>query len=70
MIAAAGDVGFDPAWITGDLDALVVNELITTIDPGGATLTPIPADQLATLPRGLSYASMGKSAARSKAIRS
>jgi alkaline phosphatase D len=60
LIAAAADVGFDPVWITGNLDALVVNDLIITIDPDGTSLTPIPDDQLAMLPRGLSYASMGK----------
>lgn len=62
LIAAAPDIDFDPAWITGKLDALVVNDLIATIDPSGTTLAPISADQLAQLPRGLSYASMGKSA--------
>lgn len=60
LIAAAGQIGYDPVWITGNLDALVVNALIEAIDDGG--LTPIPADDLAMLPRGLSYASMGKSA--------
>src|SRR5690606_37328289 len=58
LISAAGDIGYDAAWITGDLDALVVNDLIETI---GGGLTPISDDELAMLPRGLSYASMGKS---------
>ncbi|HVI01249.1 MAG TPA: alkaline phosphatase D family protein [Enhygromyxa sp.] len=61
LIAAATDLGLDPVWITGNLDALFINDLITTIDPDGTSLTPIPDDQLAMLPRGLSYASMGKS---------
>jgi alkaline phosphatase D len=57
LIAAAGDVGYDAAWITGHLDALVVNDLIGQI---GGGLTPISVEDLATLPRGVSYASMGK----------
>ncbi|KIG13844.1 Phosphodiesterase/alkaline phosphatase D [Enhygromyxa salina] len=60
LIAAAGDVGYDPAWITGDLDALFVNVLIQTIDPGGASLAPIPDADIQMMPRGVSYASMGK----------
>lgn len=61
LIAAAGDAGYDPAWITGDLDALFVNDLIALIDPDGTNLTPINDADIATFPRGLSYASMGKS---------
>ncbi|MFO7561364.1 MAG: alkaline phosphatase D family protein [Enhygromyxa sp.] len=62
LIAAADEIGYDGAWITGELDALVVNELIEAINAGGGELTPIPDEDLAALPRGLSYASMGKSA--------
>lgn len=61
LIAAAPNVGYDPVWITGNLDALVVNDLIVAIDPDGMNLTPIDAPTLTGLPRGLSYASMGKS---------
>ncbi len=60
LIAAAGEIGYDPGWITGNLDALAVNALIETINAGGGSITPISEDELAVLPRGLSYASMGK----------
>lgn len=60
LIAAAPDVGYDPSWITGNLDARFVNELIATIDPNGQELTPISDDEILAMPRGLSYASMGK----------
>ncbi|PRQ02205.1 Phospholipase D precursor [Enhygromyxa salina] len=60
LVAAAGDVGYDPAWITGKLDALAVNDLIATIDPEGMTLTPLSEAELMAMPRGVSYASMGK----------
>jgi alkaline phosphatase D len=60
LITAAPDVGFDPAWITGDLDARFVNDLIEIIDPGGMSLTPLTDAELMAMPRGLSYASMGK----------
>jgi alkaline phosphatase D len=60
LIAASGDFGFAPAWITGNLDARFVNDLIELIDPGGMNLTPLSADELMAMPRGLSYASMGK----------
>ncbi len=60
LIAAAPDVGYDPAWITGNLDAQFVNSLIETIDPGGMNLTPFSDDDILAMPRGVSYASMGK----------
>lgn len=61
LIAAAGDVGYDAAWITGNLDAEFVNGLIQIIDPGGMTLAPIPDADIQMMPRGVSFASMGKS---------
>lgn len=60
LIAAAPDLGFDPAWITGNLDARFVNDLIVAIDPGGMMLTPLSDDEIMMMPRGVSYASMGK----------
>lgn len=60
LVAEAPNLGYDPAWITGSLDALIVNGLVETIDPGGMTLTPISDVELAALPLGLSYASLGK----------
>ncbi|WP_106087961.1 alkaline phosphatase D family protein [Enhygromyxa salina] len=60
LVAAAGDIGYDPAWITGDLDAEFVNGLIEIIDPGGATLTAISDAEIQMMPRGVSYVSMGK----------
>jgi alkaline phosphatase D len=60
LIAAAPDVGFDPAWITGNLDARFVNEIIEIIDPGGMNLAPLSDAEIMAMPRGVSYASMGK----------
>ena len=56
LVDAADQLGFDPAWISGQLDALVVNDLLSELG-----LTPLSDQELMGLPRGVSYASMGKS---------
>jgi alkaline phosphatase D len=60
LIAAAADIGYDAAWITGNLDARSVNEIIALIDPGGTDLPPLSDVEIMAMPRGVSYASMGK----------
>jgi alkaline phosphatase D len=60
LIAAAPDLGYDAAWITGALDAEFVNGLILAIDPDGISLAPFSDAELQAMPRGVSFVSMGK----------
>ena len=62
LISQAGLLGYDPAWITGDLDVGAVNAVVEAINAAGGSATPITDEAaIAAMPRGLSYASMGKS---------
>lgn len=57
LVAAAATQGFDPAKITGKLDAGFINDLLAEI--GDAT-PPIAEADLMTLERGLAYRHLGK----------
>ena len=58
LVAAATELDFDPAVITGNLDAVHVNNLIAKLaNPGVAAIAD---DELLTLERGLAYRQLGK----------
>jgi len=58
LVAAASELDFDPAVITGKLDAVHVNNLLAKLsNPGVAAITD---DELLTLERGLAYRQLGK----------
>jgi len=58
LVAAASELDFDPAVITGNLDAVHVNNLIAKLaDPGVAAISDA---ELMTLERGLAYRQLGK----------
>lgn len=58
LIAAASELDFDPAVITGNLDAVHINNLIAKLsNPGVAAIAD---DELLTLERGLAYRHLGK----------
>lgn len=58
LVAAASELDFDPAVITGNLDAVHINNLIAKLaNPGVAAITDA---ELLTLERGFSYRQLGK----------
>jgi alkaline phosphatase D len=57
LLAAADALGFDPARLTGKIDAGFINSTLASVeDP----TPPIDEAELATLPRGLSFLGLGK----------
>ncbi|PCC72313.1 alkaline phosphatase D [Nannocystis exedens] len=57
LAAAADGLGFDPALVTGKIDAGFINSTLASVeDP----TPPIDEAELATLPRGLSFLGLGK----------
>ena len=58
LVAAASELDFDPAVITGNLDAVHVNNLLAKLaNPGVAAIAD---DELLTLEHGLAYRQLGK----------
>lgn len=57
LMAAADALGFDPAHLSGPIDAVFINDTLASVDD---PTPPIDEATLATLPRGLSYRGLGK----------
>ncbi|WAS92537.1 alkaline phosphatase D family protein [Nannocystis punicea] len=57
LLAGAAELAFDPAHLTGKIDAGFINSTLATL---GDPTPPIDEAELATLPRGLSFLGMGK----------
>ncbi|HEY8378443.1 MAG TPA: alkaline phosphatase D family protein, partial [Nannocystis sp.] len=57
LAAGADMLDFDPAHLAGPIDALFINDVLADL---GDPTPPISADELQTLPRGLSLRTLGK----------